>query len=126
MKLLLLGFLAALAMVAHPANAPPTSPPHQYHLMTNAQLTSSMVPPLLDEVVTCAEVSDDDALYCAYAVLGSEELNVTRGIVEHGSTPTSLDASRLLSKSSWMMFDGYLRSACADERASYEDSIRSV
>ena len=125
MKLLISGLLAALAMVAHPANAPPASPSHQSLLdLMNAHLTAgSVAAPLLNERAPCTEVSDDDASYCAYAVLGSEELNVTRGTIERGSMTIGLDLDRAASKT-LLTFDEYLRKLAADQRATFEDRLR--
>lgn len=126
MQLLILGLLAALAMVAHPANAPPASPSHQS--LMNARLTTSSTAALLmNEPAPCTEVPADDASYCAYAVMGSEELlNVTRGTIEHGSMTIGLDLGRAASKTLLMTFDEYLHKLDADRRATFEDRLRSV
>jgi len=121
MKHLVLGLLACLAALAHPANAPPTAPSHD---STYAHITigSNAVAPLLNEQAACNEVADDDASYCALAVLDNVELVIASRGTPTVSAAVGLDLDRVVSKTLRGQLMTVYMSTCADARAAFEDS----
>ncbi len=120
MKHLVLGLLACLAALAHPANAPPTALSHD---STYAHITigSNAVAPLLNERAACNEVADD-ASYCALAVLDNVELVIASRGTPTVSAAVGLDLDRVVSKTLRGQLMTVYMSTCADARAAFEDS----